>query len=687
MNNQYKNNFNIDFSIFITQTILIILYPYLSFHKLLSPAISLLIVVSALLLNLRNKQINIFAIRWVLLFSLLISSSFINANLSSLQSDKIILFFSQIAYFYSAATLLQNNEYKVEYISIIIALVITTSLYGIWQYFTGFNQLNTFIHTQAGIQNTLIFKTIHSQLSTKNITSIFTNKNIFSSFILISLPLFFYSLKNIKANLPLLILSIIPLTAMYLASSQAGYLLFFATIYFIFIIKTPKKQLFTLILLFLLVLITTKLNPDYFIHLKGSIQSRTYYYKTALEIIRKYFLFGTGLNSFKDEYILHMKSYYEITKHAHNYLLEIATECGTMQSIIIFCLFAKIIFFSEKHNLQSFDIKDNQVSLNTDQIHNNIHISQKILFITLTPVFSAILLFPPFTFFPVEYSGIISLLLFIGCLTLALFIKKLLHKSNFPIKNTIYITTIILLLHSFISISFNKLVIGTLFFGFLGFLSKKYSQTNHITKLDKMINNILKGIFIIGIIIITIYLSSNYFYLKARTHLKQKQFDKAEKYLKISKTISPFHFDTHLSYLKIKLINYLKKNDEKGAIKTCSQFETLSKISPKNHLVWSELAKILSKYPELKYLSSYQNNAITNTLKLAPFHSKTMLIKAINLERHNQPKQALVTYLNIVKINKNKKFNYILTLKDKELNFVKLRIIQINSYLNKKLLK
>jgi len=680
--NKYKKNFDIDFAIFITQTILITLYPYFSFHKILSPTISLFIVSATLLLNIRNKQMNTFVIRWILLFSLVISFSFINASLSALQSDKIILFFSQIAYFYSAATLLQSKENQTQYIAMILALVITTSLYGIWQYFTGFAQLETFIHTKIDINNSLLLEILNHQLSIKNVNSIFTNKNIFASFLLISIPIFFYSFKNLKENLLLLLLLTIPLIALFLATSKAGYLLFIAAIYFIFIIKKPSQQLFTVILLFCLVLITTQLKPDYFKYLEGSIQSRIYYFKSSLEIIKDNFLFGAGLNSFKDEYILHMKSYYEVTKHAHNYLLEIATECGIAQGIIIFFLFSKIIFFTKKNVSQ---LEDKLIALKNKV--NNTGTSKAILLISSTPVFIAILLFPPFTFFPVEYSSIISLLILLGCLALAQIIRKLLDKSNFSVENAVFIIAIILLLHSFISISFNKMIIGTLFFGFLGFLSTRHSQINKINKLAKIENRILQVILIIGIMTITIYILSNYFYLLAKTNIVNKQFAKAENHLQIATKISPFNFDNHLSYLKIKLMNSFNNGNKEKVIETCQEFKNLSKISPKNHLVWSELATILSQHSKLRYLSSYLENAIKNALKLAPVHSKVILLKAINQEQNFEHKKALETYQELLKINTYQRFNYILSLNDSQLNYVKSRIILLKKKIGKSVIQ
>ncbi len=93
--------------------------------------------------------------------------------------------------------------------------------------------------------------------------------------------------------------------------------------------------------------------------IKNSLSQRLYIWKTTFEVIKNYFMFGTGLGLFEEAFLYYQNecvfdfdyNYFCDAKFAHNEVLQIFSELGIVGVTLIFLLFLPIIkyFFSSKY--------------------------------------------------------------------------------------------------------------------------------------------------------------------------------------------------------------------------------------------------------------------------------------------------------------------------------------------------
>lgn len=237
----------------------------------------------------------------------------------------------------SAAIFIERTKLRTLFLSIIVACFIS-SLYSVFQRF-----------------NLDIFDW---NTKTNGIIGTLGNPNFQSSFAAMALiPTFVYfsSFKNGKLITAIALVPIVSL--IYLSESTQGYLtvlisiLCFAIIYFWY-----KKRSFFLMSLILLgfsiiAIIAGMLNKWYLAPYlyKVSVRSRGEFFKTSINIANDNPVFGVGLDSLSDYYLLYREkptssSIGEFTDHSHNLWLQYASVGGyplaILQFLIVLLVFA-----------------------------------------------------------------------------------------------------------------------------------------------------------------------------------------------------------------------------------------------------------------------------------------------------------------------------------------------------------
>ena len=204
------------------------------------------------------------------------------------------------------------------------------------------------------------------QFHPARISSLFRDQLILGSFTIKLLPILLgvLYLSNIKNKKTFEILSVLSSLLLILLSGEKSALiliiLFFIIYLFFLQIKLIYKFLYVLLIscvaivaLMQLPLVKKRVFIDGFNNSgKGKyIYSRVHdsNYKTAINIYKKYNIFGSGPNTFrkvcKEKDILHDQ--YGCSTHPHNYYLQLLSETGIIGflSIIIFYIFIMVIFF------------------------------------------------------------------------------------------------------------------------------------------------------------------------------------------------------------------------------------------------------------------------------------------------------------------------------------------------------
>lgn len=231
--------------------------------------------------------------------------------------------------------------------------------------------------------------------------STFGNKNIFSAFIILVLPVSISSFLHKKSSLKVIAIAL-HFLALYVTDSRAallGGILGF--IFYLFILLKRRRDLGVSLLIVLFLLAVLSFTPYTFI--EDIIQDiRFFIWKGAVNMISRAPFFGFGAGTFfiqfplfcPDDYYLHKRAV-DATRHAHCELLEIGAELG----LIGLGLFLTIIIYIFYKSLTLVKVeKDREVSLLSKGllagffsliVHNllsiNLRFPSSLMFFYLTP--------------------------------------------------------------------------------------------------------------------------------------------------------------------------------------------------------------------------------------------------------------------------------------------------------------
>jgi len=204
---------------------------------------------------------------------------------------------------------------------------------------------------------------------TNGIIGTIGNPNFQSSFTIMTLMpaiLFFWSI--LGRNLTVPIVSAIFLATLYFTQSTQGYITLIASALVLSLnYLWFKNRIFfsslilagTVASLFALAGMINKGPLSYYLY-KPSVQSRGDFWRSALKTANDNPLFGTGLDSFGDSYLIYKdKAKVEMTDNAHNYFLEYAATGGFPLAILylLLALVTLYSFLSLQRKMKEFNTK------------------------------------------------------------------------------------------------------------------------------------------------------------------------------------------------------------------------------------------------------------------------------------------------------------------------------------------
>jgi len=251
-------------------------------------------------------------------------------SLNTVLTFVIFILFYYIVYNYA-------KKYSERFIYILLFLSALLGIYGIFQYFFGFDI--TLKSLSPSHQEN--FDAIKSRLESGRIFSTLIYPNTYAGFLILVIPVAFGFLKNEKKLRPYLIpLVILLVINLLLTRSIGGILSLFVSVLVVSLflkdpaLKSFKKHLFAglalLALVFAAVIVlrgSSHILPD----LKGRLSA----YLNMLDVAVNYFLTGAGPGGFETAYNTPGFKDAPYLKHAHNVILQAAVELGLPGLILI----------------------------------------------------------------------------------------------------------------------------------------------------------------------------------------------------------------------------------------------------------------------------------------------------------------------------------------------------------------
>ena len=263
-------------------------------------------------------------------------------------------------------------------------------LYGIHQYFGGFEATRKYLYSSPEIIKTLP-PTYLERLSSNRVFSTFVYPNIFAGFLIMIFPFsFFITLsKKKKYSIPAFFLIILIVYTLFLTGSIGGIaiFLFILQIMLLYFLFNEKKLWISIT-----ILSTVEILALIFLYKRGmlphmsSFQDRLMYWKSSIQIFKNNFLCGVGPENYKYFYLTFKSPGSMEAKHAHNLFFETLSETGIIGTMLLFGVFGlfikRIIKFAGEnkknlfiggiifsflagflHNLVDFDFIDPAVTL------------------------------------------------------------------------------------------------------------------------------------------------------------------------------------------------------------------------------------------------------------------------------------------------------------------------------------
>ncbi len=272
-------------------------------------------------------------------------SKFPFLSLNSAVDFFIYLLFFYVVYIYSI-------KFFRNFIFFIIFIATLLSLYGIYQYFFGFDLTLKYL-SKINIDYSEVIK---ERLLSKRIFSTFIYPNTFAGFLILILPvtLGFFKIEK-RSRFLLFPCIVIMILSLIFTKSIGAFLSLIIAIFITLIFITDKKLknfkilftifLISIILLFLIIINLRGIN-NIFPNLIGKVES---YFKMT-EIVSKKFITGSGPGSFEIVYNSGEFGNLSYLKYAHNLFFQIFIETGFI-GVVLFLL---LVFFGYKTILENF---------------------------------------------------------------------------------------------------------------------------------------------------------------------------------------------------------------------------------------------------------------------------------------------------------------------------------------------
>jgi len=287
---------------------------------------------------------------WLFLLFCFYILSFFFASNKFISLNAIVVFCIFLLLYY----LIYNYSrlYSAHFLYFIFGLAALLALYGLYQYFIGFNDTLNLISSHPMEH----FEDIKFRLESKRVFSSFIYPNAFAGFLILIIPVaiaFFKNEKKFRVSFGLFLALLV--ANLFLTKSIGAvislFLAYFIVLFFISDpeIKTFKKIVLYSALFFLAVLAAvlyfrgiSSIIPD----LRGRIAD----YILMLGIIKKHLFFGWGPGSFEEAYNSMLAPPASYLKYAHNVVLQIAVESG----ITGLALFTAAVVYFYKTILENF---------------------------------------------------------------------------------------------------------------------------------------------------------------------------------------------------------------------------------------------------------------------------------------------------------------------------------------------
>ncbi|MBN43990.1 MAG: hypothetical protein CML94_00505 [Rhodobiaceae bacterium] len=246
------------------------------------------------------------------------------------------------------------NENIIKYFKFSLLITIIVILFdGYYQFFTGYNLLGYGAHNYS--TNTLRF------------SGMFGDEMVLGKFLLHIVPLYialsFYKKTSIKLVYTNTLLIIVTLILIFLSGERTSFFLFLILSLLFFIFTDLKKIILpSVFIIFLLLVLTTLMNPrvqervfqttfNELYNEKGEIHFITVAHQnhaiTAFKMFLDNPLFGQGPKMFREKCseLKYNSGIHSCSTHPHNYYLQLLAELGLIGVIPIIFIFAMMIYF------------------------------------------------------------------------------------------------------------------------------------------------------------------------------------------------------------------------------------------------------------------------------------------------------------------------------------------------------
>ncbi len=627
---------SLETGLFYFLTAVMLCYPYFSYDPVVIPVFCLCVHALALWLYLSKKEINPFGI-WSGLYLLFIFPAILISPGPVIYESGFVLLLTSLSYGYCASHLLKHFESKRVYLTILFTLAVLMSLYGFWQYFWGFKGFQEYyLHHPEVIpsyiqNNPQISQVFYSKISLSRIYSVFTNPNIFASFLLITLPVFFLYIHPLKPVKFLLLA--LPVSALLMTQSISALILLSASPVLIFCFYKGRRETFYLLLASILPVLTSPCFKSFFKALPSSFESRLNYWLNTFTSIYSSPYLGNGWNTFSDLFIQKVTLHEEITQYAHNHILELISETGLLFGILIVTLYLFALTSPSKGSPKT---------VITEQ-----KTSPKLLYLIPLLLSTLSIFHPPFTAITPEYSPLFSILFWIISPFIACFAYSNLFINASRNNLILGVSALLIFIHSLVDFNLETMGIKILFWGLLGIVLNGCTLFL-IPKIFFYFIRIIQAlVLILGACTV----------LSFPTHNNQKQ----------------------LTFFLLELKNTLSLHSRimPEDIKKMNCFIQKQKYS---YIPSYEFSKLCYQYPSDPLFSPLGINLIEQSVLKAPANQRLHLLKARFLERIGSKKDALSLYVKLL-INHSmyKKWNYIFILNDEELQFISTRIQELKN--------
>ncbi|HOL21513.1 MAG TPA: O-antigen ligase family protein [bacterium] len=282
----------------------------------------------------------------LLLFYFVIST--VSTGISPVKGTGIT-FNTQILAYWCIFFLIKKNfitkeQKKVIFITIIISGLLV-SIYGLYQYFVGFEETRQFIYSRPELLKTLP-PTFIERIMSNRVFATFVYPNVFAAFLLFLIPLsYFYafSKENTILKWAAILTVILAFWNMFLTNSSGGIyiLLFILQIMLLFLIFDERKLKIILPVIIILEIaimyggyITEKLPKML------SFIDRVRYWNSAIAIFKEHPVSGVGAENYRYYYTKYKLPETMEAKHPHSILFASLAETGLTGT---FSLFAFLI--------------------------------------------------------------------------------------------------------------------------------------------------------------------------------------------------------------------------------------------------------------------------------------------------------------------------------------------------------